>query len=605
MTIRQVVWFLAAHLALVALAVWFNLAVLCQGDAKYDGGCGGFGIYIPLWEIFLAPLPLAAILLERWRRTERPPRSRLVAYLIAIAVVAEVGFLFIDRFPVLLGLEAVSIIVAFIVRGRAVARRIAVAVSLLVTIASTTEAQATLPRFERGDCLVDGDWARAVRRDCGWLVVPESRDRAGANVVRLAVEVFRAREPSGAPPLVLLHGGPGGPGGIRLYSEGIARSPYPRSRDVVLYDQRGAGLSEPRLCPAYDRTADSAYALRAAATTAALKEARRACIAELEAKGIDRLAYNTAMSAADLIDLRRTLGYASWDIRATSYGARLAQELMVRDRPAIHAVVLVSPVGRSVLVTAGQPLSTQRAFERVFAACAAQPTCREAFPQLEQDFYAANDTLTAAPIGVSVARPGGRTDTVWLDGQRLIAGLREITNDRARMVRIPLLVHALLAGDRLRAAREIVGDASAPRNLSGRVVRELVNCYDTDGPAFRAVLDSINAVVRPPFRRIGVRDCEEWLPRFADSSARSPVRSDVPTLIMTGYFDDRTPTAHARRIAATLSRSFLVELPDEAHDPRPSPCHAEIVRRFLDEPTHMPDSSCVGRTPAIAFATAW
>ena len=62
-----------------------------------------------------------------------------------------------------------------------------------------------------------------------------------------------------------------------------------------------------------------------------LDEARRACIAELEAQGVDRYAYNTAASAADLIDLRRALGYRTWDVYGVSYGARLAQEAMARD----------------------------------------------------------------------------------------------------------------------------------------------------------------------------------------------------------------------------------------------------------------------------------
>ena len=101
--------------------------------------------------------------------------------------------------------------------------RVAAAALLVVSVAPTAAAQSTLPRFERGDCLVNGDWAREVRRECGWLVVAESRDHASANTVRLAVEIFRATEPSGAPPLVVLHGGPGN-GGIRLYSAGVAMS---------------------------------------------------------------------------------------------------------------------------------------------------------------------------------------------------------------------------------------------------------------------------------------------------------------------------------------------------------------------------------------------
>lgn len=120
MTLKQVAWFLAAYGALVAVAMWFNLAILCQGAAKFDGGCGGFGLYIPLWEVFLAPLPIAAILLERWRRAEAPSTSRLLAYLAGILVVAEVGFLLIDRFPVLLAIEAVAIALACIVRWKRV-----------------------------------------------------------------------------------------------------------------------------------------------------------------------------------------------------------------------------------------------------------------------------------------------------------------------------------------------------------------------------------------------------------------------------------------------------------------------------------------------------
>src|SRR5712691_1015945 len=70
---------------------------------------------------------------------------------------------------------------------------------LAVSVAPEMAAQSALPRFERGDCLLNGEWARDVRRECGWLVVPESRDRASANTVRLAVEILRAKEPSGAP----------------------------------------------------------------------------------------------------------------------------------------------------------------------------------------------------------------------------------------------------------------------------------------------------------------------------------------------------------------------------------------------------------------------
>lgn len=487
--------------------------------------------------------------------------------------------------------------------------RIAPRVAFTLLVASAAEAAdpASLPRFEAGECPVQGDWAAKVRRDCGWLVVPESRDHAGPRTVRLAVEIMRASEPTGAPPLVVLHGGPGGRGGIGTMSAGVAASPLRRHRDVVIYDQRGSGFSEPQLCPAYERTAESAYNVREGAEKeAVLSAARRACIAELDAQGIDRLAYNTAASVADLIDLRRTLGYASWDIYAGSYGARLAQEALVRDGRAVRSVVLASPVARSFAVAAEQPLSTQHAFERLFAACARQPSCRRAFPHVEQDFYADYDALTRSPV--PVARPGGGESgqTVWVDGARLVAVIRDRMGPRLDLGRVPLLLHELRSGDRLRAAREVVGDGSVPMGFAGRVVRALVNCYDGYGPEFRRTLKRANSRARAPFRRGGDRECEEWLPRFAEPAARTPVQSDVPTLILTGHFDDRTPTEHARRVAATLRRSYLVEFPDEGHDKsRPGACHVSILAQFLDDPTRRPDTSCVATLPPISFATTW
>ena len=137
--------------------------------------------------------------------------------------------------------------------------RLIAIVALVVPLAPHLASQSHAPRFERSDCWVAGDWARDARRECGWLVVRESRDRASA---RHSASPWKSSAPGSRAaqlPRVFLHGGPGGAGGIRLYSEGVARRAHPsRHRDVVIYDQRGAGLSEPKLCPVFDAVADAA-----------------------------------------------------------------------------------------------------------------------------------------------------------------------------------------------------------------------------------------------------------------------------------------------------------------------------------------------------------
>jgi len=147
----------------------------------------------------------------------------------------------------------------------------------------------------------------------------------------------------------------------------------------------------------------------------------------------------------------------------------------------------------------------------------------------------------------------------------------------------------------------------APRAVADHVLRELINCHDHDtyGTAYRKTLDSVNAVVRRPFRRAIAQECDEWLPGLADRAMGAPVRSDIPTLILTGHFDDRTPTENARRIASTLSRVYLVEMPDEGHDGRGPGCHGVILTQFFEHPTQKPDTSCVATIPPIPFTTTW
>jgi hypothetical protein len=81
------------------------------------------------------------------------------------------------------------------------------------------------------------------------------------------------------------------------------------------------------------------------------------------------------------------------------------------------------------------------------------------------------------------------------------------------------------------------------------------------------------------------------------------VKSDVPTLLLTGEFDERAPTDHSRRIAASLSRAWLYELPGESHGGAVTGCHASILFQFLENPTREPDGSCIAEMPGVVFET--
>lgn len=492
----------------------------------------------------------------------------------------------------------------------------AFALALMLMTASAVAAQERVPRFEPGECPFDrGDWAREVKLECGWLVVPEVRERPQGRMVRLAVAILRAKEPNGDPPLVMLHGGPG-QSGLRTFTPGVSRWPLALHRDIVIYDQRGSGFSQPKLCPEYQQVEEAARKLKTdREKEKALKDGARTCVASLRAQGIEPAAYNTSASGADLIDLRHVLGYANWDVYSGSYGARLAQEAMRTDPTGIRSVVLDSPVTRGPTNPAEFELSFQGALERVFADCAAQPACRTAFPTVESDFYAMYGELQKTPLPVPVKRSDDGSNTFQLDGSQLVGLIHNnVINRPARIAQLPWLLSELRRGDKMRAAQTLVGYVTP---YIDQALPNLVFCFDDYGADFRAARKSVSSLLRLPFRNNHFLDdltnpdtgypvfCKVWQKRFADSSEHAPIRSGIPTLILTGRFDDRTPTEHARRIAAWLTRAYVYEFPNEGHGARPVGCHQSIINRFFENPFREPDASCIKSIPPIRFITSW
>jgi pimeloyl-ACP methyl ester carboxylesterase len=478
------------------------------------------------------------------------------------------------------------------------------AASVPLVLVQELSAQAPARPLQPATCSFAGEpWAAGLDAECRWLVVPENRGRPAGPEVRLFVVVLRADPPARLPPVVMLHGGPGMSALIPMVRG--AATAAARDRDRVFYDQRGAGLSEPDPCPDYaQRTREltrgmAAFEARTGDRSALVRVARE-CVAGMRARGLDPAAWNTADNAADLADLRRSLGYERWDIYGASYGARLALEAMRHDPEGIRAVVLENPVPPGA--ESESALATQYAIQRVFASCARSDACNAAFPSLEQTFHAVYDTLTRSPL--AIPQPDG--GNAALDGEGLVLAVRRSLRSRDGISSLPLLLRELRDGDRQRAARDLVRLQEAT-GLAGRAVFWLVQCYDEYGPAYLARLENARSRASRPFRNLrdNLQECPIWQTRFAPAEGRTVPASDIPTLILVGEFDPRTPIEFGRQIAATLSHAYVFEFPGETHGGRPAPCRASVLAQFLTDPYRRPDASCIGRMPPFEFRTAW
>lgn len=480
----------------------------------------------------------------------------------------------------------------------------------LTIMVGVVEAVEELPRYEPATCPFENTRERDDIQ-CGYLVVPENRNRPDGRVLRLSVAVLKSLSDNPqADPLVFLSGGPGNPSVkysvSRLNSAFWTR--YREKRDLVFFDQRGTGFSDPEFCPEMNFALQTAMfrGLSAAERQSFVVKSVTACRESMLAKGIDFAFYNSSTSALDLDDLRRGLGYQQWNLFGISYGTRLALTAM-RDTPqGIRSVIIDSTWPPNAPIGDDNERFI-RSLRLVFEQCAASAECSAAFPALEQDFFSMLDDFAANPmvleLGDSDRFPDGR---IVVDGNLLAGGVFQGLYKRNFIGILPLLVREVRGRNTNVLAALADGLVREQGDSSG--LRLAVNCYEWVARLTPELIESDQSL-HPELKvwqsfRTSNATCDAWHKQRADVSAQQPVYSEIPTLVAAGEFDPITPPSYGHLTASTLSNSTYIEVPGAGHGAIPfDDCTKDIMAAFLDDPTQSLDTSCVTEMAPASFAT--
>jgi pimeloyl-ACP methyl ester carboxylesterase len=187
------------------------------------------------------------------------------------------------------------------------------------------------------------------RVDCGHVTVLQDRAEPDGRRLRLAVAVLRSTGSMPASePLVFLSGGPGEP--ILRHLSQLNGSRFFRAaregRDLVFFDQRGTGISEPTFCEGLDRVL--AYDGLVAPPRDELLDGQLRALSECRRKlavdGIDVADFSSTSSAHDVRDILDALGYQRADLYGHSYGSRLALAVIPEHPEILRSVLLSAPI---------------------------------------------------------------------------------------------------------------------------------------------------------------------------------------------------------------------------------------------------------------------
>jgi pimeloyl-ACP methyl ester carboxylesterase len=411
---------------------------------------------------------------------------------------------------------------------------------------------------------------------CGHLTVPVDPASADQGTIALAIRRHLAPTGEAKDAVIALAGGPGQ--AAIPFAEDFDRllGPIISTRDLIVFDQRGTGLSHSLSCAAFERLG------RRSASAAAIG----ICGDQL---GAEKGFYRTAETVADIEAIRQAGGYEKLVLYGTSYGTKVAERYAQTYPSHVEALVLdsvVTPDGPDPL-----DRSTFAAIRRVLRTLCARHACAHVTRDPVGDL--ARLVLASERDGGLPTRTideEGKAEAASVSAEDLLGLLYAGDFNPFLRAEYPAAIHSAMLGDTAALGRMLQraggeGEA-APEDLAEGFDVPLffaTTCEEENLPWSRAsspvtrlhealaYAHGLPASTFLPFtageafRNGPVDDCSHWPFSSPSPELDEAPMPAVPTLILSGEADIRTPTANAEQVAQEIPGAQLLVVPNTGH----------------------------------------
>jgi pimeloyl-ACP methyl ester carboxylesterase len=423
---------------------------------------------------------------------------------------------------------------------------------------------------------------------CGHLTVALDPSGAVPGTLTLAIRRHRAPVEGPSAAVIPLAGGPG-QAAIPLTEPFLELlGPIAASRDLVVFDQRGTGLSHALSCRPPKRTSRARPSLGQSVISCA------------RGLGAARTFYTTPASVADIEAIRRAGGYEKLVLYGTSYGTKVAEQYAQRYPANVEALVLDSVV----LPNGPDPLnrSTFAAVPRILHQLCRYHECASITNDPVADLARVVARTRHGAIAARVIDRRGHPHRTQISSDALVRVLLDGDfNPLLRASFVPA-VRAAAAGDSAALARLLVSDENLSEEGSAGIDGPLylaTTCEEEAFPWSRAAaprtrlaqasaqLGALPASTFAPFTAAnafdlsGAEACAFWPYTTAAPAVDEAPLPNVPALILSGEADLRTPIANASEVAHQIPDSQLMVVPYTGHSvltSEPSSCASEALQ---------------------------
>jgi pimeloyl-ACP methyl ester carboxylesterase len=409
---------------------------------------------------------------------------------------------------------------------------------------------------------------------CETVTVPLDRSGQAPGTVDLAVRKVTASQTPGAGALFALAGGPGQAATPLVSSFAATLAPALRTRDLIVFDQRGTGLSGRLTCPSLGTLDPDAGTL--------------ACANSL---GVRRAFYTSRDSADDIEAIRQTLGIDKISLYGVSYGTFVAETYARRYPQHVESLVLdsvINPAGRDPL-----DRSTYAAFPRVLKDICSGRKCKGITTNVTGILGKVVRALNRKELPTRLYDTDGHGRRVTIAPSDVKDMLEGADFDPTARAELPAVLTAARFGDGAPLARLYIREATTTGGSARFQAQQSAQdsdalylatfCEETAFPWSRtAPLSSRPAALNAAVGALGPNAFAPWKGSiqlddgsstpclgWTDGSATSPLVGgplpDVPALLLEGVDDTRTPIADAQAAVSLLPQSHLVAVPETGH----------------------------------------
>lgn len=420
-------------------------------------------------------------------------------------------------------------------------------------------------------CYVEGV---SDRLNCGFVTVPENPNKPDGKQIQVHYVVLPAvKNVNHEEALLAIAGGPGQSAIDNAASFDSMLNKVRQQRDILLIDQRGTGRSNVLNCDAGPQSPLS-FDDDNVDTLAEAQKCRD------QFPDTDVTQYGSLNAVQDFEAVRAHLGYKKLHLYGISYGTRMAQ-LYMRLYPEHLATVTLDgivPMQQSVLEIGS---AIERGFDLLFKDCQETAACHAEFPELKAEFDQVVARLTEGPITEQVHDPvTGEKTLLTLTRAKFYGAIRMAlyqTNVRAL---VPHAIH--------QAAKEnyqpLLGLYALTTDGAGMAMgmHASVVCGEDIHritPAMReqaktsyvgkTMLESLEA------------SCSVWKVPPVDASFSEPIKSDIPTLLLSGEIDPATPPSWGELAMEKLTNAKHFVAPYATHGVAYQSCANNLVAELV------------------------